>query len=328
MRLRSSKVEFALLIEPGGLNRGSVGRLQCRLWYTTGHYLHSCSLSLLDEGLSLLQDRKLDTVTLRKRNGRNITRADNEDVLLSRGEHVASGVSDSDNVEGARVLLDVDNNTHTTSVATLGDHCNVSRFELDVVDDLAGGDINLDGVINLDGRIRVSDSATVVGNNERDLLQGKLSALDLAELESLLLIRDSVKSVLALGVEDKSELIVGLGDLNDVHESSREVRISSDLSVNLDVLLNADNLSLATSQGVLQAVSQDENERQALSQLVRTLRWARSLHTKYIQQCDQSPQPCVLLLRCDILTQIPSILDSIQCLGALRRFKCFFGPRA
>jgi len=203
---------------------------------------------------------------------------------LSGREYVASGVSDSDNIEGTRVLLDVDNNTDTASVATLGDHGNISRFELDMINDLSSCDFDLDGIINLDGRIRVSDGATVVGYDERDLLQRKLSALDLAKLESLFFIRDSVKSILTLGIEDKSELIVGLRDLNDIHETSWEVRIGSDLAINLNILLNADNLSLATSQGILQAVSQDEDEWQALSQLVRTLRWARRPNTVHLGQ--------------------------------------------
>lgn len=175
------------------------------------------------------------------------------------------------------MFLDVNNNTDTASVASLGDHGSVTRLELDVIKNLASGDLDLDGIIDLDGRIWVSNGATVVGDNGWDLLQGNLCALYLAELESLLLIRDSVKSVLALGIEDKSKLIVGFWDLDDVHETSREVGIGSDLAINLDVLLDADDLSLATSQGILQTVSQDEDEWQALSQLVRTLGWARSL---------------------------------------------------
>jgi len=86
-----------------------------------------------------------------------------------------------------------------------------------------------------------------------------------------------VKSILTLGIEDKSELVVGLRDLNNIHEASREVRIGSDLSINLYVLLDADDLGFTASQGILQAVSQDEDKWQALSQLVRTLGRARSL---------------------------------------------------
>jgi len=197
---------------------------------------------------------------------------------------VTGRISNSDNIEGTRVLLNVNDNTNTTSVASLGDHGNIARLELHVINDLASGDVNLDGIIYLDGRIRVSDGASVMGDNDRDLLQGKLSALDLAKLESLLLIRDSVKSILTLGIKDKSELIIGLRDFDNIHETGREVRIGSHLSINLDVLLDADDLSFTSSQGILQAVSQDEDKWQALSQLVRALGWARSPDTVHLGQ--------------------------------------------
>jgi len=140
------------------------------MWYSTALYLHSSSLSLLSKAISLFQDRKLNTVALRKGNSRGFTSTDDEHVLLSCGEDVTRGVSDGDDIEGSRVLLDVDNGTNTTSVATLGDHGNISRLELDVINDLTGGNVDLDGVIDLDGRIRVSDGAAIVGDNEGDLL--------------------------------------------------------------------------------------------------------------------------------------------------------------
>lgn len=291
-------------------------------WFRAAGYLHRSSLSLLENGVSLLEDGQLDTVALGEGHNRGLASAEEEHVLLSGGEGVAGGVSDDDNIEGAGVLLDVDDGTNTTSVTSLGDHAHVTRLKLDVVNDLAGGDVNLHHIINLDGGIRVADGAAIVGDNKRDLLQGELSTLDLAKLVGLLLVGDSVKDVLALGVVDQTELIVGLGDLNDVHEASREVGVGSDLTINLDVLLNADNLGLAAGEGVLQTVSQDEDERQALSQLVGTLGRARSLRNKL------TVMKMTMIHWTKGLTQIPSILDSIQCLGAFKRFKCILGPRA
>lgn len=186
-------------------------------------------------------------------------------------------ITDSDNIERARVSLDVEEGTHTTSVATLGDHSKLSDLELDEVNNLASGNVNLDGVIDLDKRIRVSDGAAIMSDDVRDLLAGKLLTLHLAELELLLLITDAVEDIATLGVEDKAELEVSLRNLDNIHETSREVRISADLAINLDVLLNADDLGLLASQSILESVSQDKDERQRLTELVRSLGRTRRL---------------------------------------------------
>lgn len=54
------------------------------------------------------------------------------------------------------------------------------------------------------------------------------------------------------------------------HESSRVGDVSADLAVDLDEPLHADLLHLISSQGVLEAVPQEDDEGQALSQLVGT----------------------------------------------------------
>jgi len=74
-----------------------------------------------------------------------------------------------------------------------------------------------------------------------------------------------------LGVIDQTELVARLGDLHDVHKSGREVRIRADFSVDFDELFHADKLGLLAGQGVLEAVSEDEDERKGLTELVRAL---------------------------------------------------------
>jgi hypothetical protein len=54
------------------------------------------------------------------------------------------------------------------------------------------------------------------------------------------------------------------------HETSRVVRISSDLSIYSNVSVKADHLSLMTSESVVQSVSQHNNQRKTLTKLVRS----------------------------------------------------------
>ena len=63
-----------------------------------------------------------------------------------------------DNVEATVVTLTVGDDTNTAHVTTTSDHGNSASVELDEVGDLAGGKVDLDGVVNLDQRVRVTDA--------------------------------------------------------------------------------------------------------------------------------------------------------------------------
>lgn len=52
------------------------------------------------------------------------------------------------------LLLD----TNTTHVTTTGDHADNTGVEADKVGDLSSGNINLHGVVDLDGRVGVADT--------------------------------------------------------------------------------------------------------------------------------------------------------------------------
>jgi hypothetical protein len=57
------------------------------------------------------------------------------------------------------------------------------QIQLDEVHDLAGLQIDLDGVVGLDERVGVADGAVVVGVQVGDAFLAKLSRTHLAELE-------------------------------------------------------------------------------------------------------------------------------------------------
>lgn len=63
-----------------------------------------------------------------------------------------------DDVEATVVTLTVGDDTNTTHVTTTSDHGNDASVELDEVGDLAGGQVDLDGVVDLDQRVGVADA--------------------------------------------------------------------------------------------------------------------------------------------------------------------------
>jgi hypothetical protein len=127
----------------------------------------------------------------------------------------------------------------------------VSDFEGDVSNNLAGGEINLDGILGLDVGVRVSDGATVVGGEVRDGLGTNVHSLDAAELEASFVGIDSVEDETTLSIVQESEVFLGLLDADNIHETSRIVRIASDAAVDLDQLLHQNIGDLALGKSIL-----------------------------------------------------------------------------
>lgn len=63
-----------------------------------------------------------------------------------------------DDVEASVVALTVGDDTDTTHVTTTGNHDDDTSVELDEVGNLASGEVDLDGVVDLDGWVGVADS--------------------------------------------------------------------------------------------------------------------------------------------------------------------------
>lgn len=63
-----------------------------------------------------------------------------------------------DDVETTVVALTMSDDTDTTHVTTTSDHSNGTSVELDGVGDLASGEIDLDGVVDLNQRVRVANA--------------------------------------------------------------------------------------------------------------------------------------------------------------------------
>ena len=219
-------------------------------------------------GLALLDDVELDALGLGEGNKGSVGLADDKDVGETGGELVATSILDVDDLEGTGVLLTTDDGAHTADVTPASDHDCVADLELDVVDDLASGKVNLDGVVGTDRGVGVADGAGVVGGDEGDALAADLDLLDAAELELGLISVDRVDAETALDVIEKTEVLASLVDGNDIHEASGEVGVGADLAVDLDETLHHDVGDLTAGERVFQTVAEEEHEREALTELV------------------------------------------------------------
>jgi hypothetical protein len=215
-----------------------------------------------------LDDSLLDSASLGKRDFGFASASDNEDVGQSCGESVALGILDGDDGERPVVLLNVHEGTNSPTIVSLGDHNHGTQVEFEDIRHFVGRNIDLNTVVDLDIGVRVSESASIVGDGAGNLVGTNVHLIDTAELVLCLFSVNSVQDVTSLGIVHQAEAIVRLLHLHDVHETGGEVVVGADLSVNLDATLHADLHALLVSQGVLKALTKDHSDRQAFTELV------------------------------------------------------------
>jgi len=218
--------------------------------------------ALLDDGLP-------DATSLGQGHLRVFAAANHEDVGLTGGEGVPLLVLDGDDGEGSIVLLEVHELPHASGVVALGDHDHGADLELVSVGHLPGGEGDLDGVVDLDVGIGVTDGASVVRDSHGHLAGGHVHLLDAAELVGCLVLLESVEDESALGVVQEAEAIAALVELDDVHEPRGVVEVGPDLPVDLHAPLHAYLLALLPGEGVLETLAQDDADGEALAGFVR-----------------------------------------------------------
>jgi len=217
-----------------------------------------------------LKDGFLDSTSLGKSDFRLLSVSDDENVAQSCSKSVSLGILYRNNGEGTIVLFNVHKLSNTSAVMTLGDHNHGSESELENVRGLSGFNGKLDSVVDLDVRVGVSEGASIVRDGARNLVGTNIDLVDSAKLVLGFLSGEAAQDVSSLDVVKETVTVVGLGHLNDVHESSGEVGVGADLSVNLDATFHADLLALLSSQGILKTFAEDNAKGQALTELVRS----------------------------------------------------------
>ena len=133
--------------------------------------------------VTLLNNAQLNTARRGKLDQRRVALANDEHIGGTGGKPLATVITNMDNVERSLVLLSVLHNTDTPQIRPPSDHALLPVLELGMVDNLVGFEVELDSVIDPDGRVGVTDGAAIMGDNEGDSLGSESPLLDLEELE-------------------------------------------------------------------------------------------------------------------------------------------------
>lgn len=187
-------------------------------------------------------------------------------------------------IKATRVVLTVSDHTNTSKRTSTGNHDKVASLELDERLNLASGNVDLYSVVDLDLRIRVADGTAIVRDKVRNALLAKLHPANAAKLVLSLLISDTVDGETALDVVDETEVLAGLGERDDIHETGRESLVSADSAVNLNKTLHQDCSNLTSGKRVLQTVTEEDNQWKGLPQLVGAGRRTRSVRAGKLVQ--------------------------------------------
>jgi len=224
-----------------------------------GHTKHKCGVKQNDANLlspfsphvTLLRDSELGSLALRQRDPGLDALTDDEDVRDASGESPLQRVLDVHNIESTNVLLSVHDDTSTTHVTPASDHDNVAGIELDEIGDLALDEIELDGVVDLDEGVGVTDGAAVMGDDVGDTSSTDSNTADLEELVGGLLGGDAVDGETTLDIVKETEVLAGLLDGDDILEASGVGGVGADLSIDFDQALLDDGSNFTASQCVL-----------------------------------------------------------------------------
>lgn len=120
---------------------------------------------------------------------------------------------------------------------------------------LVVNDIVLKGITDLDFGVRESDGSGVVSNDVGNLVGTNSLSGNLQKLELGFFLVEALEDESTLSVVEDSEGLVSLFNSNDVHKTSGETLVSSDLTVNEDVLflIVEDEGNISTVQSVVES---------------------------------------------------------------------------
>jgi hypothetical protein len=107
--------------------------------------------------------------------------------------------------------------------------------------------------------------ASIMRNQVWDSSSTKLNTLDLAKFVFCLSLFDSVDGESAFGIVDQTEVFASLVNGDDIHETGRIGNIGADFAIDLDETLHQDSIRLTAVQGILQAVSKEDDQGKAVA---------------------------------------------------------------
>lgn len=119
-------------------------------------------------------------------------------------------------VKRALVLLDELDDADSAQIATADDHAEIADAELDHLGHLAGLDVDLDGVVDLDERVGIANGARVVCHDIRHALGADKLVSHAAQLELGLGGQNFMHSESTLDVVQQSVVLVRLWNRNNI----------------------------------------------------------------------------------------------------------------
>jgi hypothetical protein len=120
------------------------------------------------------------------------------------------------NIKTSNVLLPMNNNTRPSHIATTRNHHDISRIELYEIRDLALLKIELDGIVDTDRWVGVTDRATVVSDYMWDTFGTYCHFADFEELVGSFFRRDAVDCETALDIVEQTEMLAGFFDGDNI----------------------------------------------------------------------------------------------------------------
>jgi len=239
-----------------------------------------CECLVSETLLALLENVVTESLTTRQGNHTLVILSrKHEDIGNTSGESTTLGILHMHNLEGANVLLATSDDTNTALILSTGDHTGSTSLELNDILGLASLDVHFDDIVELGKRIRVADGAAIVGDDVWDTLGTNSDRLHTSKLVRVLvgegLAVQAVQNETALGIVHHAEVLVGLVNGDNVHEATRVVGVGANLAIDLDEALHENLLDLLLGESVFETVTQDQDQWQAFTHLVRAGGWTR-----------------------------------------------------
>jgi hypothetical protein len=135
---------------------------------------------------------------------------------IPRSECSVKGVFDVDNIKTSNVLLSVHNDTRPAHIASASNHNNVSSVKLDKVSNLALIEIIFNGIVGLDIRIRITNCASIVGDDVRNATVTNSYSADFQELVGGFFSCDTVDGETTFDIIEESEVLSRFFDTDDI----------------------------------------------------------------------------------------------------------------
>jgi len=135
---------------------------------------------------------------------------------LPGSECPVKGILDVNDIETSNVFLSVNNNTSPTHVTSASDHDAVTGVEFDIVGDFGLLNVVLDGVVDTNMGVRITDGASVMGDDVGNPTVANSDTADFQEFVGSLLRCNAVDGETALNVVEETEVLSGFFDRDDI----------------------------------------------------------------------------------------------------------------